>query len=505
MALARASASKVLTEATLSPRVLRCQSGVRGEIFQRAQEITREGHEVTFTSTGNPHQLGQQPLTFLRQVMALCAAPFLLDDPRALAAFPPDAVERSRHYLSALDGGLGAYQDARGNRVICEEVCDFIARRDGGLRPGADDVFLTNGAAEGVRLLLKALLRGEHDGILVPLPQYPLYSASIALYGGRLVGYHLDEDAGWGLSMKRLQASLDAARAEGVEVRAVVVINPGNPTGQCLREEHLQELVRFAHSNRLVILADEVYQENVYGGVPFTSCHKVVSTMGAPYSLNQELVSFHSVSKGTAGECGIRGGYMHLFNIEESVRAHLYKLASINLSPSVPGMVAMGCYVNPPRPGEASYEAHARERSSLLRSLQRRARAMSEAFNSIPGISCQPVDGAMYAFPRIEMPPRAVAQAARLGKSPDMLYCLELLEHAHIAATPGASFRQEDGTFHFRTTILPPEASFAGLVERFRRFHVDFMQRYAGAPAPLPHTAADSGSSLVATAVMSKL
>mmetsp|Transcript_127433 Transcript_127433/g.396675 ORF Transcript_127433/g.396675 Transcript_127433/m.396675 type:complete len:508 (+) Transcript_127433:69-1592(+) len=507
--MSMAAPSKVLTEETLNPLVLRCQYGVRGEIFQRAQELMKQGHKVTFTSTGNPHQLGQQPLTFLRQVMALCAAPFLLDDPRALASFPSDAVARARHYLAALDGGLGAYQDSKGNPVIREEVCDFIARRDGGFRPSAEDVFLTNGASEGVRLLLQSMIRDEQDGILVPLPQYPLYSASIALYGGRLVGYHLDEDAGWGLGVGRMQAALDAARAEGVEVRAVVVINPGNPTGQCLKEEQLRALVRFAHANRLVILADEVYQENVYGGVPFTSCHKVLSEMGAPYAGSQELVSFHSVSKGTAGECGIRGGYAHLCNLDEAVRAHLYKLVSINLSPSVPGMVAMGCYVNPPRPGDASYEAHARERSQLLSSLTRRARAMSKAFNSMPGISCQPVDGAMYAFPRIAMPPRATAAAERLGKSPDMLYCLELLQHAHIAVTPGASFQQEDGTFHFRTTILPPEERFAELVERFRRFHVSFMRRYAEAPvASVPETALDepnSSGGLVVSAVLSKL
>jgi len=465
----------------------------------------RQGHQVTFTSTGNPHQLGQPPLTFLRQVLSLCAAPFLLEDPAALAAFSPDAVERASHYLSALDGGLGAYQDAKGNAVICEEVCDFVARRDGGFRPAVEDVFLTNGASEGVRLLLKSLIRDEQDGILVPLPQYPLYSASIALYGGRLVGYYLDEDGGWGINMAHLQESLDSAKAEGVEVRAVVLINPGNPTGQCLKEEQLQALVRFAYSNHLVIMADEVYQENIYGSVPFTSCHKVLCEMGAPYAFNQELVSFHSVSKGMAGECGIRGGYMHLHNVDEAVRAHLYKLVSINLSPSVPGMVAMGCYINPPKPGDTSYEVHRKERSALLGSLHRRARAMSKAFNSMPGISCQSVDGAMYAFPRIKMPARAVVAAAKLGKSPDMLYCLELLEQVHIAVTPGASFRQVDGTFHFRTTILAPESQFADLVGRFRRFHMDFMKRYADQPAVTEGEPNEPQTSLVAAPVMSKL
>merc|ERR550532_3234318 len=183
--------SRVLTVESLNLNVLRCQYGVRGEIFQRAQELTRLGHTVTFTSTGNPHQLGQKPLAFVRQVLALCAAPCLMENPTVLATFPQDVVARARAYLKALDGGLGAYQDSKGNPYICEEVCDFTRRRDGFLT-SPDNIFLTNGASDGVRLLLQAMIRDERDGILVPVPQYPLYSASIALYGGRLVGYHLD-------------------------------------------------------------------------------------------------------------------------------------------------------------------------------------------------------------------------------------------------------------------------------------------------------------------------
>mmetsp|Transcript_32358 Transcript_32358/g.100880 ORF Transcript_32358/g.100880 Transcript_32358/m.100880 type:complete len:494 (-) Transcript_32358:47-1528(-) len=477
---APAALGKVLSEETLNPCVLRCQYGVRGEIYRRAKELQREGKEVIFTSLGNPHQMGQQPSTFLRQVLALCVAPWLMDDPYTASAFPPDAIERAKEYLSALDGGIGSYQDSKGNVRVCEQVCDFIERRDGGYRPSKDDIFITNGASEGVRLLLQAMLRGEKDGVLVPIPQYPLYSAAIALYGGRFMGYHLDEETGWGFNMDSLRAALEGARSEGVEVRAVVFINPGNPTGQCLRAEQLRELVRFAFLHRLVLLADEVYQENIYGTVPFTSCYRVLQDMGPPYSDQQELVSFHSVSKGTAGECGLRGGYLHLHNVDHAVRAQLLKLVSINLGPSVPGTLALACYINPPRPGSASHASDKGQRDALIASYARRARFMSEAFNSIPGISCQPAEGALYAFPRIALPPRAVAAAKQLGKAPDALYCLELLERALVAATPGSSFEQQDGTFHFRTTILAPEAGFKLLIDRFRSFHLDFMRRYAG-------------------------
>jgi len=489
----------VLTEDTINRHALKCKYGVRGEIFQRAQELTQQGHPITFTSVGNPHQLKQQPLTFVRQVVALCAAPFLMDDPVIVAAFPEDAVARAKRYLKALRGGLGSYQDSKGNPELCSEICDFIEHRDAGYRPDPVNIFMTNGASEGVRVILQTVIRNESDGILVPIPQYPLYSASIALYGGQLVGYHLDEEHGWGLSMDDLGMALQSAKVKGINVRAIVFINPGNPTGTCLQAYQLQNLVKFAYTNRLVLLADEVYQENVYGSTPFTSCYKVLCDMGAPYSSSQELVSFHTVSKGAAGECGLRGGYFHLHNVDEKVRANLYKLVSINLSPSVPGMVALGCYVNPPKPGDASYDLHVRERQGIIDSLRRRANMMSDAFNSIPGISCQPVDGSMYAFPKIRIP-QSVVQAARAsGKAPDALYCLELLENAHIAATPGSSFEQEDGSFHFRTNILPDESEFASIIGRFQDAHMSFLRKYGG----LEESA--EKHSLSAVPVMSKL
>merc|ERR1712039_685189 len=127
---------------------------------------------------------------------------------------------------------------------------------------------------------------------------------------------------------------------------------------------------------------------------------------GAPYADSQELVSFHSISKGDAG-----------------VRANLYKIVSISLSPAVPGMVGLACYINPPKPGDASYEAHQKERGGIISSLKARARKMSDAFNALPGVSCQLVDGSMYAFPRISLPPKAIAEAKKRGKAPDAFYC----------------------------------------------------------------------------------
>ena len=191
----------------------------------------------------------------MRQVLALLAAPFLLDDPGVTTLFPVDAVSRARTLLSYFAGGLGAYSDSRGAPGIRQEVADFIAARDG--HPSSPDaIFLTEGASPSVKYMLTALIRDERDAILCPIPQYPLYSATIALAGGTLLGYELDESQGWGMHVHALKAQVAGARAKGLAVRALVFINPGNPTGQCLTEANLRDIVRFCHEERLVLLGE---------------------------------------------------------------------------------------------------------------------------------------------------------------------------------------------------------------------------------------------------------
>lgn len=344
-----------------------------------------------------------------------------------------------------------------------------------------ENIFISNGASECVRMLLFAMIRNNTDGVMVPIPQYPLYSASIALYGGSLVGYYLDEDNTWALDMAELERSLHAARDKGINVRALVFINPGNPTGQCLTEDAIRDLIQFCYNNRLVICADEVYQENIYNTErPFISCRKVLGTMPEPYFSGTELVSFHTVSKGAYGECGLRGGYMELHNMDPLVIDELYKVASINLSPNVPGQVAVGLMVNPPKPGDVSFAQFKREKDALIESLKRRARLITDAFNSLEGVVCQETEGAMYSFPKITLPEAAIKAAEAKGKAPDVMYCLELLEETGISTVPGSGFQQAPGTFHIRTTILPPEKQFQDIINRFTKFHKGFMKRYGG-------------------------
>ncbi|GER37030.1 alanine aminotransferase 2 [Striga asiatica] len=470
--------SKSLDYENLNENVKKCQYAVRGELYLRASELQKEGKKIIFTNVGNPHALGQKPLTFPRQVIALCQAPFLLDDPNVGLIFPADAIERAKHYLSLTSGGLGAYSDSRGLPGIRKEVAEFIERRDG-YPSDPELIFLTDGASKGVMQILQAIIRGEGDGILVPVPQYPLYSATIALLGGSLVPYYLEETANWGLDIVNLRQSVAQARSQGITVRAMVVINPGNPTGQCLSEANLREVLNFCYQNKLVLLGDEVYQQNIYQDErPFVSSRKVLMDMGPPMSNELELVSFHTISKGFWGECGQRGGYFEMTNISPKAVEEIYKVASISLSPNVPAQILMGIMVNPPKPGDISYERYVRESKGILESLRRRAQLMTDGFNSCRNVVCNFTEGAMYSFPQIRLPPRALEAAKKAGKVPDVFYCLKLLEATGISTVPGSGFGQKEGVFHLRTTILPTEEDMPAIMESFKKFNDEFMEQY---------------------------
>ncbi|KAL4420157.1 hypothetical protein ABPG77_008293 [Micractinium sp. CCAP 211/92] len=470
---------KVAHPSLLNEDLLKAQYAVRGELYMKAMDLQKAGKELIFTNVGNPQQLGQLPIKFNREVTSLVVAPFLLDHPAVTSLYPKDVVERARKLNKMFGGAVGAYTDSRGNAGVRQEVADFIQRRDG-YPSNPEHIFLTDGASVAVRLLLNALIRDSNDHILVPIPQYPLYSASIQLYGGTLLPYNLKEQTGWSMDFNEITRSVNDARNRGACVRGMVFINPGNPTGQCLTEDNLRDLVKFAHQEKVVLMADEVYQPNIYQEErPFISAKKVLNDLGAPYSNDVELASFHTVSKGVLGECGLRGGYVELTNFHPGTIDELYKAVSINLSPNTVGQVAMSLMVNPPQPGQESYEEWKKEHDEGLASLRRRAHAMTDGFNALEGVTCTFTEGAMYSFPRLHLPPKALAAAQAAGKPADTFYCLQLLEETGIVTVPGSGFGQEEGTFHLRTTILPPEDKIQDFVKLFQDFHKKFMAKYA--------------------------
>jgi alanine transaminase len=471
----------MLTRDLMNPRVLEAQYAVRGPIVIRAQELEAQGRRIVYCNIGNPQALKQRPLSYIRQMLSLLEYPELLHDPVALQLFPADIVERARRFLQLHPPGTGAYTQSPGIPFIRQAVADFIANRDG-IPTRKEWVILTDGASKGAQAALMALLRGPDDGIMIPVPQYPLYSASIALYGGREIGYLLDEESGWQLNETILSESLERALAQGIHPRAIVVINPGNPTGGVLSVDNIRMIVRFAQAHGLSLIADEVYQENIYGKeLSFISVGRIMHEMGVK---NLSLFTLHSVSKGFLGECGHRGGYLEIRNVPEDVLAEFVKLQSINLCANVSGQVATYMMVAPPEPGDESYEQYREERAAVLESLGRKAKILGEGINRIEGMSLVPPFGAMYAFVRLELPPEPGVDAEQMSAQErrtyeaarDSAYCMALLEETGICVVPGSGFGQKPGTLHFRTTFLPPQEEIEELVARLKTFHQKYVR-----------------------------
>jgi alanine transaminase len=484
---------KRLTEETMSQRLRTMEYAVRGKVVIKADIINTELQKgnsdypfdhIVYTNIGNPHSVGQRALTWPRQVLALVDLPnnIGIDNPHASKMFPADAIKRAKLIKEGLGScGSGAYTHSQGAFIFRKEICRFIEKRDG-LQKGDTDpncIFMTNGASSGIGMILNVLIADDSCGVMIPIPQYPIYSASIDSLGGQKVGYYLDENCGWDMQMEELQRSLDDATSSGITVNSFVLINPGNPTGQVLKRETIQEIVRFCSKHSLVLLADEVYQENIYDDyVEFYSCKKAAHDTGLAQLDSVELVSFHSTSKGLLGECGRRGGYMELVGIDSSVRDQLYKLASSGLCSNVPGQIMTSIMVNGPEKGDVSYKLHENEKQMIYVSLKRRAKIVSDGFNSIPGFSCQPVQGAMYCFPSIKIPLSAIEYARKNGFTPDTLYALSLLENTGICVVPASGFGQEEGRFGFRTTFLPSEEEMVRVVNSVGAHHKKFCSKY---------------------------
>ncbi|XP_044252943.1 alanine aminotransferase 1 [Tribolium madens] len=483
--LVRTMSSANLTLDNLNPQIKVMEYAVRGPLVIRAGEIEKElekgvkkpFNEVIKANIGDCHAMGQVPITFIRQVLALVSYPPLLDDP----TFPEDVKERAKTILKGCRGSsVGSYTDSPGIEVIRKHAAQYIEKRDGGIPCDWQNVILSAGASDAIKNVLKLLIcnvGGKKPGVMVPIPQYPLYSASLAEFNMHQIGYFLDESKGWGLDVSELQRSIDEARKVS-NPRAIVIINPGNPTGQVLSRQNIEEIIKFAYKEKLFLFADEVYQDNVYAeGSQFYSFKKVLIEMGKPYS-DMELASFMSCSKGYMGECGLRGGYAEVINMDPQVKAMYLKAISAMLCPTVLGQATLDTIVHPPQKGEPSYELFMKEKRGVLESLKLRAKMVAETFNSFEGFKCNPVQGAMYAFPQFTLPSKAVEEAKKQNKAPDVFYAFELLENTGICIVPGSGFGQQPGTYHFRTTILPQTDKLKVMLDKFKEFHTTFLKKY---------------------------
>jgi len=481
--------AKTLNLSSISPNLLKMEYAVRGTVVIAADAISEElsstsphpFDKIVYTNIGNPQSVGQQPLTWPRQVLALCDLPNVvgIDHPRAAEFFPLDAIARAREIKEGLGvSGTGAYSHSKGARVFRDDICAFLKERDG-LEADPEDIYMTNGASPAIELALTAIVSDSSCGVMIPIPQYPIYSATIDLLGGEKVGYYLDEKKGWDANLKEMERALSEARKRGVKVNSFVLINPGNPTGQVLSKQSIRDICKFCSKHNLILLADEVYQENVYDpSAKFTSCKLAAYEENLVSTDKLELISFHSTSKGIYGECGRRGGYMELVGIDPKVKDQLYKLASSKLCSNLPGQIMTSLMLRGPKPGDESYESHEREKDQIFQSLVRRSDKVSKALDAIDGFSCQKAQGSMYCFPSVEMPEKAKKEAEDLGITVDTLYALDLLEKTGVCVVPASGFGQEDGRFGFRTTFLPSEEEMDQVVVAIKDQYEAFVKKY---------------------------
>ncbi|KAI1458667.1 PLP-dependent transferase [Annulohypoxylon moriforme] len=471
----------------INPHIVEAKYAVRGELAVKSEEYRarlKKGDkslpfdEVISANIGNPQQLDQKPITYFRQVLSLLENPKLLEHKDILLKsldYKTDVIERAEWLLDHA-GSVGAYSASAGVPVIKESIAKFLEKRDG-FPADPSHIYLSAGASSGVNTLLHIICASPSTGILVPIPQYPLYTASLSVLNSTCVPYYLDEPAHWGTSIATIRESYNKAKGDGVDVRAIVIINPGNPTGASLSEEDVRHVLEFAAEERLVVLADEVYQTNVFIG-KFHSFRQVLLTLQKEHPGkydNIELASLHSISKGMVGECGHRGGYFELIGFKPEVEEQIYKFVSITLCAPVIGQCLVELMVNPPKPGEPSYELYDKEYNAIYNNLKTRAYALYEAFKEMEGVECGEPQGSMYLFPTIRVPPKAVEAAKKENRTPDEFYCMRLLEATGVCVVPGSGFGQVEGTLHLRTTFLAPGTEWVGNI---KKFHKEFMETY---------------------------
>uniref|UniRef100_A0AAY5E7U6 alanine transaminase n=1 Tax=Electrophorus electricus TaxID=8005 RepID=A0AAY5E7U6_ELEEL len=373
------------SDSLCSPHCLDKESGVKKPYKQ-----------VLNLSSGDPQALSLKPLTFVRQVLAGCLYPTLLHGD----TLPADVRQRVQKLLGECAG-----------EGTCEKlqhsISDFISRRDG-VASDPDNIYITNGstAAFMVRIhcsLLSSLTCSLQTGVLTPEPSYNGFKFALAAQGALVVPYYLREEQGWAVQLDELHRAVLTAKGY-CNLMALYVINPGNPTGHVQTKDSIKDVIRFAAEERLIIMADEVYQSCMIGeGMEFCSYKRALMEMGAPYSNMVELASINSISKGLMGECGLRGGYVELVNFDPSMKQNIFKLFSAMPCASLMGQIALHVMVDPPRPGQPSYPLYTNVRLegfSLVLTLG--------VLNSLPAITWQPVMGGMFAFPRVSFSQAAI-------------------------------------------------------------------------------------------------
>ncbi|XP_075539568.1 alanine aminotransferase 2-like [Dermacentor variabilis] len=447
------------------------------ELSNNLEALLQNGEEHGFPylircDLCDPQAQGQKPITFLRQVLSVCAHAGVAEN------MPKDVVERAREILDKCPGRSVGSMDIQGHPTIRTHIADFISKK-ASVQAAAENIWITHGVMHGVSTVLQVLkrrLNGEKAGALTCIPQYMGFHDVFKKEGYYLACYCLDEDHDWAHDTTAMQKALDALRMK-CKPRCLVLVNPGNPSSTVLSTQQIEDIVEFAYKNQLVILADEVFQDNCYcKDRPFRSVRAVMNEMDPPYA-RTPLVTFHSLAKGFIAEAGFWVGYLEAINLDSTDRENLESAMTLSKVPLLT-QVALDCMVKPPQLAEPSYDLYNKEKTSIIESLAERARLAEERINAIEGMHCNPIQGAMSAYVRVQIPAKAIEEAQRQDKGPDEFYAEELLKRKGVCVIPGSGFGRLPGRFHIRITILPSREQLLELLDRLESFHKELLMKY---------------------------
>jgi len=393
---------------------------VRGPIVEAAKQMEDEGQKIIKLNIGN-------------------LAPFGFDAPE----------EIQQDMIRNLPNSAG-YSDSKGIFAARKAVMHYT-QQQGVAGVTLEDIYLGNGASELIVMAANALL-DNGDELLVPSPDYPLWTAATSLSGGTPVHYRCDEDNGWQPDLADMRAKI-TPRTKGI-----VVINPNNPTGVLYSDELLQGIVALAREFGLVLLADEVYDKVLYEGLKHTAM--------ASLSTDVLTLTFNSLSKAYRS-CGYRAGWMVLSGPKEIAKDFiegLNMLANLKLGSNVPGQWAIQTALG----GYQSIQDLVKEGGRL-----RRQRDLAyELITSIPGVTCVKPEAALYMFPRLDPKVYPIQD--------DRQFFMEVLRATRVMLVQGSGFNYPDNQ-HFRIVFLPHEDDLREAINRLAKFLEQWRQRHGAA------------------------
>ena len=391
---------------------------IRGPVLDRAREMEEEGQKIIKLNIGNLAVFGLEP--------------------------PDEIVQDMIRNLASSAG----YTDSKGLFAPRKSVVHYTQqKRIAGV--AVDDVYLGNGASELITMSLNALL-DDGDEVLVPAPDYPLWTASVSLSGGRPVHYLCDEQSDWFPDLDDIRAKVTP------RTKAIVVINPNNPTGALYPVEVLEQIVQVAREHQLIIMADEIYDKTLYDGNTHTSIASL-----APDVL---CVTFNGLSKNYRS-CGYRAGWMVVSGEKRHARDYiegLDMLASMRLCSNTPGQLAIQTALG----GYQSIDDLVAPSGRLCRQRD----IAHSMLTQIPGVSCVKPKAALYMFPRLDPKVYPIAD--------DQQFAYELLAEEKLLIVQGTGFNWPTPD-HFRLVFLPNADDLSEALMRIERFLGNYRRRVA--------------------------